>query len=201
MSDSSGQKSLASSGRPVHKNPLWLGNTEALKNFGVLDRKFDDFFNFSDLLLQASNHVIGGIRYFFDFHQTYKWVDHAWEHFVEGTLSSCTEGHSCVWHQGVNINFSIDINYDLAVSVLLNQALLLRHHFRDLSYLGSGLQKHVELLLQVLNHEVHFVTLSLETAQVVSLFDDFDFHLFNLLTVVGFESLFGHRLNEGLDAG
>ena len=78
-----------------------------------------------DLLVAAANHVVGGVGHFFDLHETNKWVNHAWKHFVKRALTSGTQSDSCIRHQCINVNFAVNVDYNFAISVLLNQALLL----------------------------------------------------------------------------
>ena len=47
------------------------------------DIKNPDLFNLLYLLVQTSNHVIGGVRYLFHHHQTYKGI-HLWVEGEEG---------------------------------------------------------------------------------------------------------------------
>ena len=125
VSYSSCKQSLARTGRSVHQDTLGLGDTQRIKYLRVLDWKFDDFFDLSDLLFKPTNHVVGGVGHLFDLHETYKWVNHAWEHFVKRALTSGTQSDSCIRYQCINVNFAVNVDYNFSVSVLLNQALLL----------------------------------------------------------------------------
>ena len=65
MSNGSSEQSFSSSRRTVHEHSFGLSNTERLKYFGVFDGQFDNFFHFLDLLVETSNHVVGGVWDFF----------------------------------------------------------------------------------------------------------------------------------------
>lgn len=75
VGNGSGEKSLSCSGRAIHEDSLGLSNAQRLKDLRMFDGEFDDFFNFFDLLVQASNHVIGGIWHFFDLHERNERID------------------------------------------------------------------------------------------------------------------------------
>ena len=44
-------------------------DTKRLKDFRVFDGQFDNFFDFLDLLVESSDHVIGRIWHFLNLHQ------------------------------------------------------------------------------------------------------------------------------------
>ena len=83
MSNSSRQESFTRSWRSIKKNTLWLGNTEGLEDFRVLDRKFDNFFDLLDLLGKTTDHIVGRIWNFLDLHQGDKRINFRRKNFME----------------------------------------------------------------------------------------------------------------------
>lgn len=75
MSNGSGQQGLSCPWRSVQKNSLGLGNTQRFKDLWMFDGQFDDFLDLFDLLIESSDHVVGGVRHFLNFHQGDKGID------------------------------------------------------------------------------------------------------------------------------
>ena len=49
----------------------------------MFDGEFNDFFDFFHLLVESSDHVVGGVWYFLDLHEGDEWVDFSGEHFMQ----------------------------------------------------------------------------------------------------------------------
>lgn len=74
VGDSASKQGLAGAWWAVKEDALWLGDSEAVEDLGVLDRKLDDLLDFLDLLLQTTHHIVGRVRHLLDLHQVYQWV-------------------------------------------------------------------------------------------------------------------------------
>lgn len=68
MSNGSGQESFSCTWRTIHKDSLWLSNTERFENLRMFYWQLNDFLNLFDLLIQTTDHVISWIGDFFNLH-------------------------------------------------------------------------------------------------------------------------------------
>jgi hypothetical protein len=86
VSDGSGEQGLAGSRRTVHEDSLGLGNAQRLEDLGVLDGEFDDFLHFLHLLVESSDHVVGGVGNLLDLHEGDEGVDLGGENFMQNVV-------------------------------------------------------------------------------------------------------------------
>ncbi len=78
-----GQERLPCARRAIEQYTLGLRNTERLEQLGVFESELDDLLDFLDLLVQATNHVVGAVGYLLDHHEGDERVDGGWEHLLE----------------------------------------------------------------------------------------------------------------------
>ena len=57
-----------------YESHLGLSNAKSLKQLRMFDGQFDDLFDFFDLFVEPSNHLIRGVRHLLHHHQTHQWV-------------------------------------------------------------------------------------------------------------------------------
>ena len=69
-----GQESLAGARGPVQEDTLGLGDTQGLKQLGVLHWQLNNLLDLLNLLVQTSDHLVGGVRHLLDHHQRHKRV-------------------------------------------------------------------------------------------------------------------------------
>lgn len=94
--DGSGEEGFACTGRAVEEHALGLGDSQGLEELGVLEAQLDDFFDFLDLLVETTNHVVGAVGHFLDHHERYKGVDGRGEEFLE-LVAVGEEGDALSW--------------------------------------------------------------------------------------------------------
>lgn len=86
VSDGSSQQRLACPGRTVHENTFGLSDTQGLKNLRMFDGQFDNLLDLFDLLIESSDHVVGRIWDFFNFHEGDQRVNFGGEHLMENIV-------------------------------------------------------------------------------------------------------------------
>ena len=88
----------------------------------MLDGQFDDFLNFFDLLVETSNHIVGGIWYFFDFHEGDEGIDLGGENLMKDVVI----GTDCDSQVGLDIfDFDRLIEVDDILSFVAELSLLI----------------------------------------------------------------------------
>ena len=75
-------------------------------------------FNFFNLLVQTSDHVVCTIRYFLHHHQTDKWVYFTWQDLVEG-VTVVSEGYSQVGRHLTHLYTFVEIDHEFSVRMHL----------------------------------------------------------------------------------
>ena len=83
VSDGSCEEGLACAWWAVHQHSFGLGDAQRLEYLRVFDGEFNDFFDFFHLLVEPSDHVVGGVWYFLDLHEGDEWVHFGGEHFMQ----------------------------------------------------------------------------------------------------------------------
>lgn len=96
MSDSPSEQGLSRSRRSVEEDSLGLSDSEGVEEFWVFDGQFDDLLDLLDLLVESSDHLVGGVRYLLDHHERDERIDLVGEDLVEfvrvGTESDAEVG-------------------------------------------------------------------------------------------------------------
>lgn len=75
----------------------------------MLDGKFNNFFDFFNLLVQASDHIISGIWYFFDLHKRHKRINFSRQDFMKDIII-WTDCYSQIGFDIFYFNRFVDVN-------------------------------------------------------------------------------------------
>mmetsp|Transcript_13197 Transcript_13197/g.33484 ORF Transcript_13197/g.33484 Transcript_13197/m.33484 type:complete len:417 (-) Transcript_13197:74-1324(-) len=184
--DRAREERLSGARRAVEEDALGLGDAEAFEELGVLDGELDDLLDLLDLLVEAADHFVGGVRDLFDAHEGDEGVDLGGEDAVEG-VGVVAEGHAGRGGDGVDVDGFVDVDDVFALGVDLDENLLLGHHLDDLADVGAGLVEKDQLLSKVSDSRVELVALRLEAAEVLLLLAGERLELVDLGGVVGLE--------------
>ena len=131
----------------------------------MFDGEFDDFFDLHDLLLQATDHVVGGIRYGFNFHEGYEGVDFGGQYFVQ-CVRVVPQCHPGVGLEIVDVNVFVDVDDIFPLRIDLYEHLFLPHGFNHFTDVGSGLLEMMELFAEHAHCGVEFISSGFEARQV-----------------------------------
>lgn len=116
------EQSLAGAGRAVQNDTLGLSDTERLKQLGVLNRELNDLLDFTNLLVETTDHVVGRVGNLFDLHQTDEGVDFVGEDFVQG-IAIVAECHASSGNNLSDIDSLVEVYDILALRMNLRRAL------------------------------------------------------------------------------
>lgn len=83
VSDGTSKQSLASARRAVENHSLRLRNAKRLEELGMLDWQLNDLLDFTNLLVETTHHIVGGVGNLLDLHQTDKRIDLVWQNLVQ----------------------------------------------------------------------------------------------------------------------
>ena len=138
MSNGPCEKGFSCSWRSIHQNSLGLGYSQRLKDFGVLDGKFNDLLDLLNLLIKSSDHIVGGIWHFLYLHEGNKRIDLCWQNFVQNVVI----GPDCDSEVGLDVlNFDGLVNVDdvlpLVAQLNIRESTLTRTLFLPITFTTS----------------------------------------------------------------
>mmetsp|Transcript_15463 Transcript_15463/g.58588 ORF Transcript_15463/g.58588 Transcript_15463/m.58588 type:complete len:439 (+) Transcript_15463:3359-4675(+) len=160
-----GKKRLSGARRAVHEDSLGLGDAEGFEELRVLDRELDHLLHLLDLLAQAADHVVRGVRDLLHPHQTDERVHLAGEDAVQGVAVGA-ERHARVGNAVADLERLLHLDDVLAVRPDLDQNPVLAHLLHDLANVARRLLQLEQLLSKQPNLGVDLVALGLQAAQV-----------------------------------
>ena len=121
-----------------------------------------NLFNFFDLLVEAADHLVGGVRHLLHHHQAHKGVHLVWQDLVQG-VAVIPQRHPAVGSDVIDVNILVDVDDKLSLGVNLHEHLLLVHGLHHLANVAALLLKMLKLLTKHSHLGVQLVPLSLQT--------------------------------------
>ena len=109
MRDSSRQQRLSCSRWTVQQDTFRLGDTERFEEFGVFDGKLDDFFDFLDLLVESTYHLVRAVGNFLDHHEGDERVDFVGEDLVN-CVGVTAKGYAEGGLEVSDVNFRVEVD-------------------------------------------------------------------------------------------
>lgn len=145
MSDGTSEEGLTGTGRTVQEDTLGLSDAETVEQLGMLDGKLDNLLDLHHLLLETTDHVVGGIGHGLDLHETDEGIDLGREDLVQ-RVGIVPHGDTGVGLKVVDVDPLVEINDVFALGIDLDQDLLLTHLLDDLSDVRTRLLQMIQLL-------------------------------------------------------
>ena len=165
VGDGTGQEGLPGTGRAVKEDTLGLGDAETVEQLGMFDGELDDLLDFHHLLLEAADHVVGGVGHGLDLHEADEGVDLGREDLVQ-RVGIVPHGDTSVGLEVVDVDPLVEINDVFALGIDLHQDLLLAHLLDDLADVRAGLLQVIQLLPKHPDLGVQLIPPGLEPLEV-----------------------------------
>lgn len=103
MGYSSGQQSLSCSRWAIEQDTFGLCDSQRLKELWVLDWQLNDLFDFLDLAVQTTDHLVRAIGDLFDHHERNERIDLVGQDLVQGVRVR-TKGDAQRWSEGGDVD-------------------------------------------------------------------------------------------------
>merc|ERR1719220_3384143 len=188
MSNCARKQGLSSARGAIEQDSFRLSDSKRVKQLGMFHWQLNHLFNLLDLLVEAANHLVGGVRHLLHHHEAHQGVHLVWQNLVQG-VAVIPQCHPAVGGDVIDVNVLVDIDDKLALRVNLHQHLLLVHWLHHLDNIAALLLKVLELLAKHSHLGVQLVPLGLEPAHILTLVCHSQKQFLNLGDVVGAETI------------
>ena len=132
----------------------------------MFDRQLNNLLDLLDLLVQASNLVVGRVRDLFHHHERNERVDLVGQDLVQ-LVAIVPQRDAHRRRELVDVDCRVDVRHVFALGVNLDEDLFPAHKLDDLADVRAGLLQQLQLLTQHPYLGIELVALSLETADVL----------------------------------